>query len=223
MRSRRPANRAAWRWTTAADPPIVWAATRAGHVQFSFSGPARVLRLEDQGQAFVETKHPITFDLDGVKDRLAVHPDTELVVYKGQYTEAGAVNGLTGEKVALPFKKCIDMAPGQDGQWYFHVTSGFCGYVLKYDRDLKPVAMTSRMPPPSAKEKAPANAVGWAFGKYGWGISATGLAADRAGRLFTLQLGNIHVDGGYFVVVFGPDGRSRSIPGPRTIPSSTSR
>jgi hypothetical protein len=195
-----------------AEPPVIWAATRAGHVQYTFNAPARVFRLEDRGPTFVETPHPILFGLDGVKDRLAVHPETELVVYKGQYADAGAVNGLTGEKVALPFKHCIDMAAGQDGHWYVQVTSSFAGYVLKYDRDLKPAAVQSKMPPPGAKGKTPENAVGWAFGKYGWGISAAGLAADRAGRLFTLQLGNTHVDGGYFVVVFGPDGKVEEHP-----------
>ena len=194
------------------EAPIIWAAIRAGHVQFTFGGPARVFRLEDKGDSFAETKHPIVFDLDGVKERVAVHPETELVIHRGQYTEAGAVNGLTGEKVALPFKKCMDMAPGQDGNWYINQTGSYCGYVCKYDKDLKPIDTNTQVPPENPKGKPPANAVGWAFGKYGWGISATGLAADNTGRLFAHQLGNTHVNAGYFVIAFSPDGKAEDHP-----------
>jgi len=195
-----------------ADPPVVWAAIRAGHMQFKFTAPARVFRLEDKGASFAETKHPITFELDGVRERLAVHPETELVAYRGQFTEAGAVNGLTGEKVALPFKKCIDMAPGQDGNWYFHVTDSFNGYICKYDRNLKPLPTDASALRANPKAGVPANAVGFAFGKWGWGISAAGLATDRSGRIFSHQVGNEHVDGGYFVIVFGPDGKAEEFP-----------
>ncbi len=191
-----------------ADPAVVWAATRAGHVQFKFNAAARVYRLEDKGASFAETAHPITFQLDGVKERLGVHPETDVVIYRGQYTEAGAVNGLTGEKVKLPFKKCLDMAAGQDGNWYVHVTAGWRGYIGKFDSDLKPIASKFRI----GSEKAPANAVGYAFGKYGWGISTAGLAADRKSRVFSHQVGNEHVDGGYFVIVFGPDGKAEEFP-----------
>ena len=58
----------------------------------------------------------------------------------------------------------------------------------------------------------PANAVGFAFGKWGAGISTAGLAADRSGRIFSHQVGNEHVDGGYFVIVFGPDGKAEEFP-----------
>ncbi|MHC4917556.1 MAG: hypothetical protein ACYTGB_18935, partial [Planctomycetota bacterium] len=190
------------------DPPVVWAAVRAGHSQFKFGAQARVLRLEDKGTSFAETKHPITFELDGIKERLAVHPETELVAYRGQYCEAGAVDGLTGEKVALPFKKCIDMAPGQDGNWFFQVTGSWQGYICKFDKDLKPVPAKYRID----NQKAPGNAAGYGFGKYGWGISTAGLAADWRGRVFSHTIGNEHVDGGYFVVVFGPDGKPEEHP-----------
>jgi len=197
-----------------ADPPVVWAAVRAGHSQFTFGAQARVFRLEDKGAAFAETAHPITFELDGVKERLAVHPETELVVYRGQYCEAGAVNGLTGEKVTLPFKKCIDMAPGQDGNWYFQVTGSWAGYLCKYDQALKPLPASYRI----QNDKAPENAAGFAFGKYGWGISTAGVAADRGGRVFAHTIGNEHVDGGYFVIVFGPDGKPEEYPWAKDCP-----
>jgi hypothetical protein len=191
-----------------ADPAVVWVAVRAGHSQFNFGAQARVLRLEDKGAAFAETPHPISFPLDGIKERLAVHPETELVIYRGQFCEAGAVNGLTAEKVALPFKKCIDMAAGQDGNWYIQVTGSWQGHIGKYDRDLKPVPANYRV----QDGKAPENAAGFAFGKYGWGISTAGLAADFKGRVFSHTIGNEHVDGGYFVVVFGPDGKPEEFP-----------
>lgn len=200
-----------------AEPPVIWAATRAGHMQFTFIGQARIYRLEDKGSAFAETPHPIVFELDSVKERLAVHPETELVIYRGQYTEAGAVNGLTGEKVALPFKNCMDMAPGQDGNWYIHATASWQGFVCKYDKDLKPITTAdSKLPPAS---KPPANAVGYAFGKYGWGISASGLAADRSGRLLAHQLGDGHVDASYFVIAFGTDGKAEEHPWAKDHPS----
>jgi hypothetical protein len=200
-----------------AEPPVVWAATRAGNMQFTFFAPAKVYRLEDKGSAFVETPHPITFELDGVKERLAVHPETDLVIYRGQYSEAGAVNGLTGEKVALPFKNCIDMAAGQDGNWYIHATASFSGFICKYDKDLKPIATAdSKLP---AASNPPANAVGYSFGKYGWGISASGLAADKNGRLLAHGLGNGHVDAGYFVIGYGPDGKVEDHPWGKDSPS----
>ena len=202
-----------------AERPVVWAATRAGHGFVSFNAPARVLRLEDTGNAFVETPHPIAFEVDGVKDRLAVHPETEVVVFKGQNDDAGAAHGLTGEKVVLPFKKCIDMTVGQDGNWYLQTVQGFCGYVCKYDKDLKPIATNPQLPAQRPGAKIPTNAVGYAFGKAGAGISAAGLAADQAGRLFALQLGNVHVDGGYFVTVFGPDGKVEEHPWAKDHPS----
>jgi hypothetical protein len=195
-----------------ADPAVVWVGTMSGHVQYTFQAPGRILRLEDGGAKFTETPHPITFELDGIKEHLAVHPETETVLFRGQYTEAGAVNGLTGEKVALPFKKCIDMAPGQDGNWYVNVTAGWQGFICKYDKSFKPLPTSPKIPDNSPGGKPPENAVGYAFGKYGWGISTAGLAVDRAGMVYSHQLSNEHVNAGYYVIVYTPDGKALDEP-----------
>jgi hypothetical protein len=203
-----------------AEPAVVWAAIRTGHDGYRIGNRARVIRLEDKGAAFAETPHPISFGVDGIRERLAVHPETELVAYKGQFTDAGAVNGLTGEAVKLPFGNCIDMAAGQDGNWYFHTTASWAGFVCKYDKDLKPIpTVNSQLPPSNPAGKPPANAVGYAYGKYGWGIAAGGMAIDRAGRLFSFQIGNENVHGGYFVIVFGPDGKAEEHPYAKDHPS----
>ena len=44
-------------------PPVVWVATRAAY-NITFNAAARVFRLEDKGASFVETKHPIAFEID---------------------------------------------------------------------------------------------------------------------------------------------------------------
>ena len=188
--------------------PVLWVAVdrTKGRSGYNPGAPSQLLRLEHVGGKLVETEHPIGYKGDpmGVVTRLAVHPETETIVSRGEYSEAAGWNGNTGERVKLPFKHTPDMAVGLDGNWYVMEGNHWQGPVTRYDRDFKPIPTSSDF---SKARRGFKNAVGWAFQRYGKGIGVGGLAADINGRVYSLQMTNLRTNSGDCVVVFGPDGK----------------
>jgi hypothetical protein len=195
-----------------ADPAILWAGT-AGvgkkGTEARFRAPCYLLRIEDRGKTFVTTADLIDRCRHGVitKTRLAVHPETEVVVYNDGYVGLGGVrgmtglNGVTGERVELPVKVGQDMAVGLDGNWYFHVGSGFYeSPICRYDKNLKPIPV----PGQTAAKNSPANMLGRVYSRRGAGHCTVGLAADPTGRVYSLQMWTW---ARYGVAIYGPDGK----------------
>jgi hypothetical protein len=189
-----------------ADPAIVWIGT-AGVGRYNtavrFRTACYLLRLEDRGKEFVKTEDLVDRCRHGViaKSRLAVHPETDLVIYNDGYCGLGGVNGLTGEKVELPMKDGQDMGVGLDGNWYIHETGGYYqSPICRYSKDLKPLPVPGQKP----AKNSPTNMLGRVYSRHGAGYCTTGLTADPKGRVYSLQLWKWV---GYGVAIYGPDGK----------------
>jgi hypothetical protein len=185
------------------DPPVVWVGTdrsKAGDAHV-LRARARVYRLEDRGSRFVETEHECRFHDDpmGVVTRLAVHPETDVLVCRGEYSAAAAYHGLTGERIKAPFKEAVDMAAGRDGHLYVQILHSWAGPLCKYDKHLKPVVMSLGSKP---KNKV----LPRVFGRYGNGFGSAGLDVTADGRLYVAQQLDQQTIAGDCVVVFRPDG-----------------
>ena len=186
-----------------ADPPVIWIGinrSKAGDA-FKPGADAQVLRIEDRGAEFVSTGHGCRFgDVPtGVVTRLAVHPETDVVVCRGEYAHAAAYNGLTGERIKAPFKDAVDMAAGKDGFFYIQAGYGWAGPLQKFDGHLKPAVV-------SLGRKPPHQVLPRVFGRWGSGFGVGGLDADRTGRLYIAQQLDEQTISGDCVVVFSPDG-----------------
>jgi len=186
-----------------ADPPVVWVGidrSKAGDAHV-LRTRAQVLRLEDHGGNFVSTDHQCRFANVpmGVVTRLAVHPETDVLVCRGEYTHAAAYNGLTGKRLKAPFTRAVDMAVGKDGYIYVQINHSWAGPLCKYDKDLKPVMMSMGSKPPNT-------ALPRVFGRYGNGFGVAGIDTDAKGRLYVAQQLDEQTISGDCVVVFGANG-----------------
>ncbi len=187
-----------------AEPAVVWAGTagRSYGTGQAIRAKSYLLRLEDRGKGFTRTEDLIDRCRDELvcKTRMAVHPETDLVVYNDGYVGLEGVNGLTGEQVKLPIEVGQDMAVGLNGNWYFQVgPSCYTGPICRYDKDLKPI------PVPGKKATGPtaANALGIVYSRIGAGYCTVGLATDARGRVYSMQMWTW---ARYGVAVYGPDG-----------------
>lgn len=192
-----------------AEKPIVWVAiarTRGGN-PFNPGAPAKLLRFEDNGSAFGKTSHAVrwTDKPMGVVTRLAVHPETDMVICRSEFSLAAGYEGLTGKRIKIPFEHSLDMAVGLDGNWYFQPGNMWAGRIQRYDKELKPVDVPGRN---GSAKGATKNTVGFAYGRYGNGFGVAGITADAKGRIYTAQQINQHTVAGDCVVVFGPDGKA---------------
>jgi len=185
--------------------PVLWVGLSRSAGGWNIDKPSQILRLEDRDGKCAETPHGITGDNThaGVVTRLAVHPENDLVVSRAEFSAAAGYQGLSGKRVKLPFKNATDMGVGLDGNWYINVTRSFNGPILKFGRDLKPLPLPGR----GGNGKGPANTAGFAWGRWGAGFGTAGITADPTGRVYSLQMINVHVNVPTGVVVFGPDGR----------------
>jgi hypothetical protein len=195
------------------DKPVVWIGVNrmATGYGWGITKTAQILRLVDGGTSFAETDPGIRFDQTsaGGVTRLAVHPETDTVVARAEYSEAAGYDGLTGKRLKLPFKYASDMGVGLDGNWYVVTNHGWAGWICRYDRDLKAVPVEGFKADPKARgPKRPPNAVGWAWGRWGQGFGAAGVTADPTGRVYSFQMINAHVNSTTAVVVYGRDGKA---------------
>jgi hypothetical protein len=182
-----------------ADPAILW----IGGTSKAVRGRSYIYRMEDKGDKLVETGDLIDLCRSGliVKSRMAVHPETDTVMFNDGYNNVGAINGLTGEKVKLPFKGGVDMGVGLDGKWYVQTGMGYSGPIRRFDKDLKPIPVPGR----TAGKKQPAtNTMCSVYGRMGAGYCTVGLTADGRGRLYTMQF---YTWAKYAVGIIGPDGK----------------
>ncbi|MCX7804070.1 MAG: hypothetical protein N3A38_02660 [Planctomycetota bacterium] len=195
------------------DPPAIW-------VGQAFAGSASqrkdcgILRIEDRGESLVRKLDLLDAQRfpPAVMPRMAVHPDTETLVFNDGSAGISAVNGISGRKIEVPFDAAADFGVGWDGNWYVQVGGGYSGYICRYDRDFKPIPVADpptggyqgRDSPDAKKEKPLPNALGFVYGRMGAGYCTVGLAADTKGRLYSMQMGTW---AWYCVAVFGPDGR----------------
>lgn len=186
--------------------PVVWVGLdrTKGANPFNLNAPARLVRLVQSDSAFTETPHPIKWADGpmGVVTRLAVHPQSDRILCRGEYAEAAAFDGVTGARIETPFKNTPDFGLGLDGNFYVQLGDTWLGAIGRYDKDFKPVP-TAGLP---AGAKLP-NLAGYAFGRYGNGLGNAGMMADAAGRLYTLQQLNEQTIAGDCVVTFAPDGK----------------
>ncbi|MGQ9661961.1 MAG: SMP-30/gluconolactonase/LRE family protein [Kiritimatiellia bacterium] len=195
------------------DSPAVWVgqAFVTGAEQRKDCG---IFRIEDRGETLVRKldlldRHRLP---PAVMPRMAVHPLPDTLLYNDGYAGIGAVNGLTGDRVSLPFKAAVDFGVGLDGNWYVQVGGHYSGYICRYDPNFEPIPVAN---PPTGgyggsgteaakKEQPLPNALGFVYGRMGAGYCTVGLAADAKGRVYSLQ---IRTWAWYCVAVFGPDGR----------------
>jgi len=164
---------------------------------------AQVVRLEDRGDQFAVTNHEIEFaDLPmGVVTRLAVHPETDVLVCRGEYAHAAVYNGLTGKRIEAPFDYAVDMGVGLDGHLYVQTGYGWNGPLCKFDGHLRAIRMPG--------ERKPDNAVlPKVFGRYGNGFGVAGFTADSEGRLYVAQQLDHQTISGDCVVAFDSDGQA---------------
>ncbi|MCG3180530.1 MAG: hypothetical protein BIFFINMI_02892 [Phycisphaerae bacterium] len=189
------------------EQPVLWVVIERtkGASPYNPGHHSQLLRVEQQGDKFTAGDPGIRCQGDpmGVVTRLAVHPDTETVVCRGEYSEAAGYEGLTGRPVKLPFRHAPDMAAGLDGNWYVMTGNNWQGPLCRYDRDFKPLEVSADL----SKARGAVNAVGWAYGRYGSGFGVGGIAADADGRVYSLQMVNHRTNSSDCVVVFGPDGQ----------------
>ncbi|PCJ58123.1 MAG: hypothetical protein COA79_13965 [Planctomycetota bacterium] len=184
-----------------ASPSILWFT--------GFIGKKRgVFRIEDQGDKLVVTKNLADLNKSefGVKPRMAVHPETDVVICNNGGASIRGYDGVTGKLVPLPIQNGVDMSVGLDGNWYIQVGKKYSGYICRFDKDLKPLPVSS---PPSdiQGKKGPANALGWVYGRLGAGYCTVGMAIDGKGRCYSMQMFKW---ANYCVAVYGPDGKPES-------------
>ncbi len=195
-----------------APEPVIWVGvnrTATGY-GWGIGVPAQIFRLVDAGGRVAVTDPGIRLDPAGAGGvtRLAVHPDTDTVIARAEYSEAAGYEGLTGKPLKLPFKYASDMGVGLDDNWYVTTSRGWAGWVCRYDRHLKPIDVKGLKIAPKARgPKRPANALGWAWGRWGQGFGSAGIAADPTGRVYSFQMINAIVSSTTAVVVYGPDGK----------------
>ena len=177
------------------EPPVIWAAG-------DLVGKRSLLRIEDRGGSFEVTANLLDLNKDrfGVKPRMAVHPETDMIICNDGAATLNGYDGLTGKEVKLPFDHGADMAVGLDGNWYIQTGKGYSGWICRYDRELKPLPVPA--PPPG--KGVPANALGWVYGRMGAGFCTVGTAADPKGRVYSMQM---YAWAPYCVAVYGPDGK----------------
>ncbi len=197
-----------------AEVPVVWVGIGSGRgadkstVPMALKTAPVILRIEDRGKELVQTENSIRFADSSLMSvaRLAVHPETDTVVARGIYGHVQGFEGLTGRRVELPFKYCVDMGVGLDGNWYVQEGFHFHGPILRYDRKFEP------LPVASPAKQGPSNKVGYVQARWGAGFGTFGLTADRGGRVYSLQQPHWKVFTGFCVGVFGPDGRAEEHP-----------
>ncbi len=179
-----------------ADPVVVWTAFRSGG---KGSPPMQLLRIEDRGGEFKLTGDLMDMNKDpfGVKPRMAVHPETDVVICNDGAAKCQGYNGLTGEKIDLPTEYAVDMDVGLDNNWYLQTGEKYSGPIARYSKDLKPL-------PVEDGDKKDSNVLGAVYGRMGAGFCTVGLAADASGRVYSQQMYDWQK---YCVAVFGPDGK----------------
>ncbi|HOX05677.1 MAG TPA: hypothetical protein PK280_04670 [Planctomycetota bacterium] len=184
------------------ETPIVWVGQAHGHPDAAGRKPAGVLRIEDRGAEFKPTLDLIDLERNppAIMPRMAVHPDTDVLVYNDGCSGVAALNGLTGAAVKLPFANATDMGVGLDGNWYVQTGAGYSGPICRFDRDFKPLPVAGKTP----TKDSPDNGLCDVYGRMGAGYCSVGLAVDGRGRLFSLQMYDF---GAYNLAVFGPDGK----------------
>jgi len=187
------------------DPTVVWIGQSVG--ARTARGRKRrtqcyLWRLEDRRDSFVKTADLLDRSRDefGITSRLAVHPETDQVVFSDLTGFARSVNGLTGEPLELPFNNAIDMNVGLDGNWYVHPHGIYDAPLCRFDRDFKPIPVPGKV----AGRKYPSNTVGKVYARWGAGYCSPGLAAGLKGRVHSLQM---YTWAKYAVAVFRPDGQ----------------
>lgn len=185
-----------------AEPPVVWVGQAHGSTDPKVRNAGGIWRVEDRGDSLARTLDLLDVErhAPAIMPRMAVHPDTEVLLYNDGVCGVEAVNGLTGEKVSLPFKNATDMGVGLDGNWYVQLGAGYSGPVCRFDRDFKPIPIPGKI----AGKGVLDNALCDVYGRMGAGYCTVGLAADQCGRLYSLQMYDF---GAYAMAIFGPDGK----------------
>ncbi|PCJ57669.1 MAG: hypothetical protein COA79_15600 [Planctomycetota bacterium] len=175
-------------------PAILW----VGFASTSERKLSYIYKLIDQGNQFKKEFDLIDKLRTGLilKTRLAVHPETDDIVYNDGYSGIGVINGLSGKAGKLPFGNGVDMTVGLDGNWYIQTGENYSGPIRRFDKNFKPI-------PVANKEKA-SNALGSVYGRKGAGYCTVGIAADKNGRVFSSQM---YEWARYAVAIFGPDGK----------------
>jgi len=193
---------------TSGEVPLIWVAagiSRGKTLAINIKARGTLYRLEDRGGKLVQTDTATELGTSPTDTftRLAVHPDTEVVIGRGLAPMLGGFDGLSGKPLTLPMTEGLDMAVGLDGNWYLQGYPDFSGPILRYDRDIKPLPVAGQA------VKVP-NMLGNVQGREGCGAASFGLAADATGRVYSLQLPSERVHTRLFVGVFGPDGKGQS-------------
>ncbi len=191
-----------------ATKPLIWVLINrtGGASPYNLKDHAKLLRLEDQGDAFVETAHNIDYFRKpfGTITRLAVHPITDQVLCRGEYSLAAAYDGGTGNAVTVPFKNCLDMGVGLDGNWYIVPGDAWMGTICKYDSNFKPILTPAGA---AGGKNVPKNKAGFEFGRYGAGFGVAGITADADGKIYALQQCNAMTVAGDMLITFDPSGK----------------
>jgi hypothetical protein len=184
------------------DPPVIWVGQAHGHPDVAARKSAGVWRIEDRGETLAKTLDLIDLERNppSIMPRMAVHPETDVLLYNDGLAGVEALNGLSGERVKLPFANAVDMGVGLDGNWYVQTGNGYSGPICRFDRDFKEIPVEGR----PAQKGVPSNALCDVYGRLGAGFCSVGLAADPRGRLFSLQMYDF---GAYNLAIFGPDGK----------------
>jgi len=187
-----------------ADPAVVWIGQSVSCR--TVRGRSRrkecyLWRLEDRKNGFVKTEDLLDRSRDhfGIMTRLAVHPETDQVVFSDLSGFAESVNGLTGEPMTLPFETAIDMGVGLDGHWYVHPGGIYDGPICRFDKSFTPLPVPGK----KGNKRYPSNTVGKVYARWGAGYCAPGVAADQTGRVYSLQM---YTWAKYAVAAFGRDG-----------------
>lgn len=187
-----------------AEVPVIWVGIdrNKGGDAYKLATPAAILRIEDRDNKLVETPHAIKLQQSqpAVVTRLAAHPDSDVVVCRGEYATGAAYQGLTGEPVKAPFNDCVDMAVGKDGYFYVQVNYGWDGPLCKFDSQLNPVTVDP--------DRKPNNMVlPRVFGRYGNGFGVAGISTDANGRLVIAQQLDEQTISGDCVTAFSAEGK----------------
>ena len=182
---------------------VIWIGCgEVGSWSWYVAGEQWLWRLEDTGDEFVKST-PIDVIGDGMgpQMRLAVQPENDIILVRGAYATHAAYNGITGEQVETPFKHCLDMGVGLDGNWYIVQNNAWQGKVIRYAPDFSPI------------QGEPGENAGYEYGKWGAGLCGFGLSADHEGKLYAASLSNHQVGSGEVIVTFDLEGKAAA--GPR--------